>query len=137
MLTLRSVPRAIPLLLVVPALAGCATSSVGGTSYTGVSKNVVQTISNLQSDSNSRNLSNICNKDLATAIVAKLGPAKCQSEIGDQLNEVDNYNLTVENVSVKGTMASATVKSIVNGKNKLDTLHLVLEGGAWKVSGLD
>jgi hypothetical protein len=139
MLTLRALPRTIPLLLVVPALAGCATSSVGGGSYTGAKKEVVQAISNLQSDSNSRNLSNICNKDLASNIVAKLGASQCQTLIGNQLNEVDNYDITVENVVLTSkTTANATVKSTYNGNSKkLDTLHLTRQGSDWKVSGLD
>jgi hypothetical protein len=59
--------------------------------------------------------------------------------VKDQLDEVDNFDLTVESVQVHtgGTQptASARVRSTRDGKTSFATLYLVKEGGRWKVSG--
>jgi hypothetical protein len=43
--------------------------------------------------------------------------------------------VSVEGIKVSGSTATATVKSIHEGKSKLSTLTLVKEGHAWKVAG--
>ena len=60
----------------------------------------------------------------------------CEAAIIRQLTEVDSLEVTVESVSVTGTTATATVKSVHEGKKKDSTIALVKEGKLWKVSAL-
>ena len=101
-------------------------------------REVAQTIASFQSDSTSAEEKKICGEDLAAGLVARLGGRKsCEAAIKRQLAQVDNPELTIESVRVAphGASASATVKSIHEGKSRASSLSLVKEGGKWKISG--
>ena len=134
---LRALPPALAIPLCALALSGCgtATSTAG---FTGEKHEAAQAISNLQSAATAGEGPKICADDLAKAIVSSLGGKKgCESAIKHQLAQVDNLEAAVESVTLApgGHSASATVKSIRLGKNKLEKVALVKEGGSWKVSG--
>jgi hypothetical protein len=120
------------------ALGGCA-SSVSVSGFKGEEHEVAQAIANLQSDTSSQNQARVCTDDLAHAIVARLAtaPGGCERAIKDQQAEIDpGLEVTVESVHVSGSSASASVKSIFEGKSRRSTLTLVKEGGKWKISGV-
>jgi hypothetical protein len=124
-------------LCVALGVSACGqTTSTGG--YKGESKQVAQTISNLQSDATSANASKVCNRDLSASVVKRLeaGGETCKKALEDQLREVDTYSLTVESISVHGDAATAKVKSTWSGKEKVHQLSFVKEGGSWKVAAL-
>ena len=68
----------------------------------------------------------------------------CASVISDQLNEVDNFDssldgasaITVDATAKPLPTATARVKSTSANKIRIDTLKLVKEGTRWKISGL-
>ena len=77
--------------------------------------------------------------DLASTVIARLNsaPGGCKQALKNQLSQVDTQELTVEKVQPHGsTSATAEVKSTYAGKNKLTTVTLVKEDGAWKISKL-
>jgi hypothetical protein len=121
------------------ALSACGTtSSTSVSAFSGVRREVAQTIANLQSDSNSSEEKKVCGSDLAGSLVSRLGGRKrCEEALKKQLAQVDNPELTIESVHVSahGRRASATVKSIEEGKKRRGTLSLVREGGKWKIAG--
>jgi hypothetical protein len=123
-------------------LAACgATTGVSTGNLTGDSRLVAQTISNLQSDAQSRSNQKVCDNDLASTLVARLRASGrgCASVISDQLNEVDNFDLSLDGANaivVSGNTATARVKSTSANKPRLNTLTLVKEGTRWKVAGL-
>jgi Domain of unknown function (DUF4878) len=127
------------LVLCAPLLAACGTAgSTSTTGFTGVKREVAQGVAALESDSASAEQKKICAEDLAAHVVKSLGGAKgCEAAIKRQLNQVDELEVSVESVKVAGTgtSATATVKSIHEGKSKLSTLSLVKEGHTWKVAG--
>jgi hypothetical protein len=128
--------------LAATGLTACgATMGVSTGNLTGDSRLIAQTISNLQSDAQSRNNQKVCANDLASSVVAQLkaGGRDCASVISDQLNEVDNFDVSLDGanaIAVSGTTATARVKSTSGSKTRRDTLKLVKEGARWKISGL-
>lgn len=119
------------------ALAACG-EVVATSSFKGESKAVAQTISNFQNDISTANKGNICQKDLASTLRARLNSASggCQEVIKNQLGQIDTFSLSIESIAVKGSSAQAQVKSTYSGKTKVSTLTLVKEGGKWKISGV-
>jgi hypothetical protein len=114
-----------------------STSSAGN--FKGEQHNVAQTIANLQSDATAGEQGKICSRDLTAAVVKRLGGAKsCESAIKEQINQVGNFETTVQSVNIEasGKTATAVVKSIYAGKSRETTVRLQKEGGAWKVGGL-
>jgi hypothetical protein len=118
-------------------VSACGEASSTG-SYKGESKNVAQTITNLQSDATSANASKLCSRDLAASVLKQLeaGGDSCKKVLEGQLREIDTYSLTVESISVKGSAATAKVKGTWSGKERVHEVSFVKEGGSWKVSGL-
>jgi hypothetical protein len=128
--------------LLALALSACA-KTVSTSSYSGESKGVAETIKNLQADVTAGEQKKICENDLASTLVAKLGSTKsgCEQAIKNQLAEVDSFDVTITSITLGGTSAartaSAHVKSVYAGKKERpSTLSLVKEGGKWKISAL-
>ncbi|MGH2832379.1 MAG: nuclear transport factor 2 family protein [Solirubrobacteraceae bacterium] len=130
---------AVVLLAALPpvALAACG-EVVATSSFKGENKAVAQIISNFQNDVSTANKGNICQKDLASALTARLNSASggCQEVIKNQLGQIDTFSLNINSITVKGSSAQAQVKSTYSGKTRVSTLTLVKEGGKWKVSGV-
>jgi hypothetical protein len=123
--------------------AACGAATVSTSSFKGEANAIAQTISNLQADVTAGDEQKICKNDLSSSLVTRLGATGsssaekgCEQAIKSQLTEVDNPALTLTSVQVKGTTASARVKSIYLGKTQFSTMTLVKEDGKWRVSGL-
>ena len=66
------------------------------------------------------------------------GRSGCERAIKRQVSEIDNFEATVNSITLnaaKGT-ATAAVNTIHAGKKRVSTVKLVKEGGRWKVSAL-
>jgi hypothetical protein len=141
-LALRSAAGLTALALSATLLSACAAAPVSNSNLTGDSKAVAQTISSLQSDAQSRNNSQLCDRVLSRTVVNRLaaGANTCSSVISKQLGEADDYTLTLSGanpVVVTGDKATARVTDTYSGhKNHVDVLHLVREGSTWKVDCL-
>ncbi len=133
----RTAIATIGALCVALGVSACGEASSTG-SYKGESKNVAQTITNLQSDATSANASKVCSRDLAASVLKRLeaSGSACKKVLEGQLREIDTYSLTVESISVKGSAATAKVKSTWSGKEHVHEVSFVKEGGSWKISGL-
>jgi hypothetical protein len=126
-------------LLGAVALAGCGTvATKSATTFTGEAASVQDAINSFQSAAQSRDTSKLCKQILAPALAAKLKDSGggCTHVIGNQLNAVDSYDLTIVSITVNGTSAQARVKTKSNGKDHFDTLLLTKVGTNWRVSGL-
>ena len=141
---IRPLPRrALPSVLAV-ALAllagGCASTATtkGAGSFHGEQAIVASTVSDFQSAARNRDASKLCKQLLDPALTAQLHDSGggCTHVLGNQLNTIENYDLTIESIEVSGTTATARVKSISNGNTHFDTLKLTKVGSAWRVSGL-
>ena len=118
------------------ALSACGTAT-STSNFKGVQHEVAQRVSDLQSDVAASDNSKICTADLAGPIVTRLGGRKtCEEAVKKQLNQIDNPEVTINKVTLApdGKSATASVKSIRDGKSVASTVTLVKEGGTWKVS---
>jgi hypothetical protein len=125
--------------LIALALGGCG-QTVSTASFKGEQHEVAQTIANLQSDVSTNEQQKVCERDLASAVVAQLNRARggCKSVIKDRLSEIDSASAAVDSITLGGTAkqptASATVRSIYGGKTRRATVSLVKEEGKWKIA---
>lgn len=132
------VPLAAALaLLAALALAACGTAVSTG-SFKGESHAVAQRISDFQTDATAADQAKLCQRDLAAAVKTRLRTAgsDCQAAFKHQLKQIDTVELTIESIAVAGASATARVKSTWSGKSAKSTLHLVKEGGAWRIAAL-
>ncbi len=114
-------------------------STVSTSSFKGAQHEVAQTLSDLQSDATSGDQAKICENDVAAPVVARLGgKSGCEAAIKSQLGQTDNLELSVQSIHTgpDGKTATATVKSVYNGKKRTGTMTLAKEGGRWKVTAL-
>jgi hypothetical protein len=125
-------------LCIALGVVGCGETGSSTGSYKGESRHVAKTISNLQSDATASNASKLCGRDLAQSVVKRLQESgeSCKKALEGQLREIDTYSLAVESISVKGSTATAKVKSTWSGTQRVHTLSLVKEAGSWKISSL-
>lgn len=123
--------------LLALGLSACA-KSVSTSGLKGEAKAAAEAIKDLQTDVTAGDEKKICEKDLAKALVAKLGASggSCEKAIKEQLTQVDSFEVTVEAMQVSGATATAHVKSIYSGKGRMGTLSLAKEGSKWKISSL-
>jgi hypothetical protein len=141
---LPSIPRA-PLAtsacVCALALGGCA-SSVQTSGFKGEEREAAQAVANLQSDTNANDQAKVCANDLSRALVERLGGTSgCEKAIKTQQAEIDpGLEVTVQSVHVTGPssarLATASVRSVFEGKKRTSTLLLTKEGGKWKISGI-
>jgi len=129
------------MLFCAPLLAlglGACASTVSTSSFKGEQHAVAQAISALQSHVTALEQKKVCSEDLSSALVARLNaaPGGCRKAIETQMKEIDSFELKVESVQVSGTSASARVKSVHEGKQRIDTLTLARERGKWRISGV-
>lgn len=134
-------PKRALVLLCAPLLAlgvaACGSSTVSTSGFSGEGRNVAQAISNLQSHATAGEEKKICADDLAGDIVTRLGgTSRCETAVKNQLSEVDSFELSVASIKLDGTTATASVRSLKDGKSRLHTLTLVKEGSKWKTSEL-
>jgi hypothetical protein len=119
------------------ALAGCG-ESVTTNKFQGEQHEVASRISSFQKHVQEASQKEICAKDLAAPLVASIGSSgkSCTEALKEQLKNVEDVSLTIKSVTVHGKNATATVKSVRNGKKVPSTLTLVKEGDNWKISGV-
>jgi hypothetical protein len=129
----RLLPLAICCLLAASA-AGCGTKTSAG-NFRGEQAAVAKVVDDLSNASSRHDTSTICDSLLAADVAKRLG--NCKTVIGHQLDNVDNFDVTVQSVAINGSRAQARVKSTANGKSELDTLNLVKgRDGRWRIQSL-
>jgi copper chaperone CopZ len=131
---------ALPLLclaLLSIAIGACG-SAVSTGSFKGEEHAVAQAISDLQSNVSALDQAKVCSDDLSSALVARLDVAAggCKKALETQMKEIDSFEAKVESVQINGSTATARVKSVYEGKQRIATLTLVKEDGKWKISGV-
>ena len=131
----------LPAALLALTLGGCSLTKANTTTPTGgggAAKAIGTVISNFSSDASSNNSSAICKSILATSLVKHLNSiGSCTTIIGNQINTVESFSMTVTKYGVAGNSATALVKSPYNGTNRLYTVKLVKQAGTWRISGLN
>jgi hypothetical protein len=131
------VARILPVALVAAALgvAGC-TSSTGSTSgkFSGAQAEVAQVVADLAKDGKRKDAQNICSDILARELVDKLNQAgtSCGQEMDKAISDADDFDLSVQKVTINGSSATAVVRRGKDGPSA--TFRFVREGGKWKAT---
>jgi len=134
--TIKHICTAPLLLALAIGLIACG-EEVSTSSFKGEQAEVAKRISDFQSDATKGETKSICQNDLTAALRTRLkGSSECEKAIKDQLAEIDTFTLSIESIAIKGTSASAQVKSTYSGKTKSHTLELLKEGQNWKISSV-
>ncbi len=120
--------------VVALAAAGCAGSSSSAGKFQGTEHDVATAIDDFSSAASRKNEAKICNELLTKEFAASLKSTgtDCETEISDALADSDDYDLTVKDISVSGTTATA----VVENNDKTATLRLQKVGQDWRIAGL-
>ena len=115
--------------------AGCTTASTGSSSkFTGAQGDVAKVVSDLQQAGQRKDAQKICTQILAQQLVQQLSAAgtSCQVEMKKAIDDADDFDLTVQNVTINGNQATAQVKRGKNGPTA--TFKFVRESGGWRAT---
>jgi hypothetical protein len=125
----------VALLAAALGVAGC-TSSTGSSSgsFSGAQAEVAQVVSDLAKDGQRKDAQKICTEILARELVDKLNQAgtSCGQEMDKAIADADDFDLSVQKVSIQGSSATAVVRRGKNGPTA--TFRFVREGKAWKAT---
>jgi hypothetical protein len=122
-------------LIVSVAVVGCTSTGTGSsTKFTGSQADVAQVVSDLQQAGQRKDAQKICTQILSQALVREISDAgtSCQQEMKKAIDDADDFDLTVQRVSVNGNQATAAVRR--GDKGPIATFRFVREGGGWRAA---
>jgi hypothetical protein len=126
-------------ILGVLVLAGCGAAQESSSVEkfpSGDERAVAQKIEDLQKAGSRRDPEKICSEILARSLVQELeaAGASCTDEMKKAIEDADDYELDVREVTVSGSTATATVKRGDDGPT--ETMEFTREGGDWRATSL-
>jgi hypothetical protein len=133
-------PRA--LLAVVFALAalasGCAGNPSSADGFKGEEKKVADLVEKLQRAGETGEAGTICDDVLAKELRDQIQEAgsTCEQEMEKAIEDADDFELDVEDVTIDGDEATAKVKGSDQGEERLRDFEFVREGAGWRATSL-
>jgi predicted lipoprotein len=129
------------LLLCVLALALTACGAAARDSakdFKGAERGVAAAVEDLESAARKNDSGQACTKLLAAGLLTALKAkgTTCETAVKEAFKDADSLDLTVEDVTISGTKASAKVTSGSGSHKKSDTLELERAGAGWRISSL-
>jgi hypothetical protein len=125
-------------LLAALALAGCGAEAEPSSveKFQGEERAVAQKVEDLQEAGEGRNPEDICSDILASSLVQQLEAAnvKCADEMEKAIDDADDYDLQVQDVTVSGSTATAEVRRGDDGPT--ETMEFTKENGQWRATSL-
>ena len=130
--------KRLPVLLAALALAGCGaeTQQSSAEKFQGEERAVAQKVEDLQEAGEGREPEDICSNILASSLVQQLEAAnvKCADEMEKAIDDADDFDLQVQDVTVSGSTASAEVRRGDDGPT--ETMEFTKENGQWRATSL-
>jgi hypothetical protein len=130
--------KRLSVLLAAFALAGCGaeTQPSSAEKFQGEERAVAQKVEDLQEAGEGRNPEDICSDILASSLVQQLEAAgvKCADEMEKAIDDADDYDLQVQDVTVSGSTATAQVRRGDDGPT--ETMEFTKENGQWRATSL-
>jgi hypothetical protein len=130
-----------PLLAILGVLflAGCGAAQESSSVEkfkSGDEREVAQKIEDLQQAGSRRDPEQICTEILAKSLVRELeaAGASCTDEMKKAIEDADDYELDVREVTVTGSTATATVRRGDDGPT--ETMEFTREGSDWRATSL-
>ena len=106
--------------------------------FKGAERGVAATVEDLEAAARDNDPDAVCSKLLAERLLATLRQqgTRCSTAVKQAFQDADSFDLTVDDVSIRGNRASAKVISGTGSKEKTDTLQLEKAGAGWRISSL-
>ena len=127
------------LCLAALALAGCgAAPRDSAKNFKGTEGTVAKTVENLEQAARDNDPAKVCRTLFSAKLLTALRQqgTNCDTGVKQAFKDADTLDLTVDDVSIKGTTATAKVKYRSLSNDKTATLLLDQEGRAWKITSL-
>jgi hypothetical protein len=121
------------------AVSGCGAAGSGGGDFEGAEREVAEAVESLQSASRTQDgPREICSELLSRELVERLeaGDSSCTTEIRHAIADADLYELTVTDVTVSGSSATARVESLAAGEGARGTMRLSQQDGNWRLDAI-
>ncbi len=128
---------AVPLVLAALA-SGCAGSASSAGKFQGEEKKVADVVEKLQTAGETGDAGVICDEVLAKDLRDEIQEAgsSCEQEIEKAIDDADDFDLDVEDVTIDGDQATAKVKGRDMGKERVRDFEFVREGADWRATSL-
>ena len=129
--------RPLAVLVASLALVGCgATTDSDAPEFQGAQAEVAEKVEELQSAGEGRAPEDICSEILARELVDSLeaGGTTCASEMEAAIDDADDFDLVVREVTVEGDTATARVQR--GDEGPIATFEFVREENEWRASSL-
>ena len=125
-------------ILAVLLLAGCGEAQESSTleNFQGDERAVAQKVEDLQEAGSRRDPEQICTEILAKSLVEQLeaAGASCTDEMKKAIEDADDYELEVREVTISGPTATVTVRQGDDGPT--ETMEFTREGSDWRATSL-
>jgi hypothetical protein len=124
-------------LVALLVLAGCgAAQESSAERFQGAERQVADKVEELQEAGEARKPEDICANVLARALVQQLEAAgtTCNEEMEKAIEDADDFELEVRDVTVNGDQATAEVRRGDDGPTA--TFEFAREGGQWRATSL-
>jgi len=130
---------ALLLCVLVLSLSGCgAAPRDSAKEFDGAERAVAAAVEDLESAARENDSAVVCTKLLAERLLTTLKEqgTNCATAVKEAFKDADSLDITVDDVTISGTTASAKVTSGTGGEKKTDTLELEKAGAGWRISSL-
>ena len=129
--------RAALLLALVLSVAGCGPQAASGGDFEGTEREVADVLEDLQETAQAGDEQRVCTL-LARDLLQRLQAAgvPCPRAVSAALDDADTFDVTVRDVTVSGTTATARIAPSAAEDAPVDTVRLVREGANWRIASL-
>jgi hypothetical protein len=125
-------------LLGLLAVAGCGAQADPSSveKFQGEEKAVAQKVEDLQEAGEGRKPEDICSQILARSLVAQIEAAgvDCADEMEKAIDDADDYDLDVQDVTISGSTATVRVRRGADGPT--ETMEFTRENDQWRATSL-
>ncbi|MDP2710776.1 MAG: hypothetical protein Q8O56_06120 [Solirubrobacteraceae bacterium] len=131
---------AVALCLLALALTACGSAPRDSAEeFSGAERAVATAIEDLETAARDDDPGAVCTKLLSESLLGTLKEqgTTCTTAVRDAFTDADSFELTVDEVTISGTKASAKVTSGTGSQKKTDTLELERVGSAWRITSLN
>ena len=131
--------RLLPLPFVLAALvAGCGASTSSSTDFEGEEKAVADQVEKIQSAGEARDAKQLCDDVLATELRDAIAAAgsTCEVELDKAIRDADDFALEVEDVTISGDTATATVRTGTGSDEQTRDFEFERDGTSWRATSL-
>jgi hypothetical protein len=130
--------RSLPVLcLLVLVLAGCgAAPRDSAQDFKGEQRAVAAVVERLEAAGRDDKPDVVCTQLLSSKLLAAVRAqgTNCKTGVGESFRDADSFDITVKDVVIRGTHATAQARYRRGSDDQTATLELDREGGNWKIS---